>query len=175
MSEPFIAEIRIFGCNFAPRSWAFCNGQLLPIAQNTALFSLVGTTYGGDGRTTLGLPNLQGRAPMHPGNGPGLTNRRLGETGGTNTETLSAAQMPNHNHRASTTLAAANDDDPKPAAYMAGGPTAASKAYAPAGTTPDSTLLSLPSQGGNQAHNNLQPYLALNFCIALIGLYPSRS
>ena len=90
MSEPFVAEVKIYACNFAPRGWAFCNGQLLPIAQNTALFSLVGTTYGGDGRTTLGLPNLQGRAAMHPGNGPGLSSRRLGESGGRTTETLSA-------------------------------------------------------------------------------------
>ena len=98
MSEPFIAEIRIFGGNFAPRSWAFCDGQLLPIAQNTALFSLIGTTYGGDGRTTTGLPNLQGRAPMHPGRGPGLTSRRLGQNGGQETATLGEAQMPNHSH-----------------------------------------------------------------------------
>ena len=100
MSEPFLAEIRIFAGNFAPRNWAFCNGQLLPIAQNTALFSLIGTTYGGDGRTTTALPNLQGRAPMHPGNGPGLTPRRLGESGGTETITLTESQMPNHQHSA---------------------------------------------------------------------------
>ena len=98
MSEPFLAEIRIFAGNFAPRGWAFCNGQLLPIAQNTALFSLIGTTYGGDGRTTTGLPNLQGRAPMHPGRGPGLTARRLGESGGAETVTLSESQMPSHTH-----------------------------------------------------------------------------
>jgi len=98
VSEPFIAEIRIFAGNFAPRGWAFCNGQLLPISQNTALFSLIGTTYGGDGRTTTALPNLQGRAPMHAGNGPGLTSRRLGERAGTTTVTLSEAQMPNHTH-----------------------------------------------------------------------------
>ena len=98
MSEPFIAEIRIFAGNFAPRSWAFCNGQLLPIAQNTALFSLIGTTYGGDGRTTTALPNLQGKAPMHPGRGPGLTVRQLGQTGGSETVSLTEAQMPSHNH-----------------------------------------------------------------------------
>ena len=98
MSEPFIAEIRIFPFTFAPRGWAFCNGQVLPIAQNTALFSLIGTTYGGDGRTTLGLPNLMARAPMHPGRGPGLTQRRLGETGGTSTVTLTEAQVPAHSH-----------------------------------------------------------------------------
>lgn len=98
MSEPFIAEIRIFAGNFAPRGWAFCDGQLLPIAQNTALFSLIGTTYGGDGRTTTALPNLQGRAPMHPGRGPGLTSRRLGQKGGVETVTLTEAQMSSHNH-----------------------------------------------------------------------------
>jgi microcystin-dependent protein len=100
MSEPFIAEIRIFAGNFAPRSWAFCNGQLLPIAQNTALFSLVGTTYGGDGRTTFGLPNLQGRAPMHPGRGPGLTDRRLGQSSGVETVSVTEAQMASHSHTA---------------------------------------------------------------------------
>ncbi len=98
MSEPFIAEIKIFAGNFAPRGWAFCNGQLLPISQNTALFSLVGTTYGGDGRTTMGLPDLQGRTPMHPGRGPGLTSRRLGERGGSTTVTLNEAQMASHKH-----------------------------------------------------------------------------
>ena len=98
MSEPFIAEIRIFAGNFAPRSWAFCDGQLLPISQNTALFSLIGTTYGGDGRTTTALPNLQGRAPMHPGRGPGLTSRRLGEAIGTNDVILSQTQLPPHTH-----------------------------------------------------------------------------
>ena len=98
MSEPFVAEIRIFGGNFAPRGWAFCNGQLLPISQNTALFSIIGTTYGGDGRTTTALPNLQGRVPMHPGRGVGLTARRLGQIGGYETETLTEAQIPSHSH-----------------------------------------------------------------------------
>ena len=98
MSEPFVAEIRIFAGNFAPRGWAFCNGQLMPLAQNTALFSLVGTTYGGDGKSTFALPDLQGRAPLHPGQGPGLTNRRLGEKGGAATETLTQSQLPGHGH-----------------------------------------------------------------------------
>lgn len=174
MAEPFVAEIRIWALNFAPRGWAFCGGQLLPISQNTALFSLVGTTYGGDGRTTLGLPNLQGRAPMHPGNGPGLANRRLGETGGVETVTLAEAQMPNHNHalRAVTNpadLAAPSSD--RSLARSSGG-----FAYKAA----DSNLVDLspaavPDLGGGQAHNNLMPFLTLNFCIALVGLYPSRS
>ncbi len=176
MSEPFIAEIRIFAGNFAPRSWAFCNGQLLPIAQNTALFSLIGTTYGGDGRTTTALPNLEGRAPMHPGRGPGLTERRLGEKTGTETVTLSEAQIPSHSHtmRGSST-----------ANGVAGAPTNTSsfardlspRAYQ-ANTTAnlvDLASQSLSATGGGQAHSNMQPFLALNFIIALQGLYPSRS
>lgn len=171
MSEPFIGEIRIWACNFAPRNWAFCNGQLLPIAQNTALFSLLGTTYGGDGRTTFGLPNLQDRIPMHPGHGPGLTSRRLGDTGGTVAVTLSEAQMPAHAHSFQAS------PDPGEVASPAGAALARSvggAVYASA-----NNLVPLGSQlssvGGGAAHNNLQPYLALNICIALVGLYPSRS
>jgi len=119
MSEPFIAEIGIFAGNFAPRGWAFCNGQILPISQNTALFSLVGTTYGGDGRTTFALPNLQGRAPMHPGTGPGLTTRRLGQSGGVETVTLSEAQMPSHTHTMQASTGMALDDDPASDNYPA--------------------------------------------------------
>jgi len=106
MSEPFIAEIRIFAGDFAPRGWAFCDGQLLPVAQNTALFSLIGTTYGGDGRTTTALPNMQGRSPMHPGRGPGLTAKRLGQRGGVEAVTLSEAQIPSHSH----TLVGSNEE-----------------------------------------------------------------
>lgn len=175
MSEPFIAEIRMWGLSFAPRSWAFCNGQLLPIAQNTALFSLIGTTYGGDGRSTTALPNLEGRVPMHPGNGPGLTQRRLGQRGGATEEILNTTQMPNHSHEASTSLAPGNEDDPGATTYLAAGATAATLLYAPAGTTLDTAMAPLPNQGGGGAHNNLQPYLAINFCIALQGTYPSRS
>ena len=175
MSEPFIAEIRIFAGNFAPRGWAFCDGQLLPIAQNTALFSLIGTTYGGDGRTTTALPNLQGRAPMHPGRGPGLTARRLGEKVGTETVTLTEAQIPSHDHtlRGSTGLASP------------GGPTNTSSLARSRGgitayqTNTTANLVDLNSSalsttGGGQAHTNLQPFLTLNFIIALQGLYPSR-
>ena len=177
MADPFIAEIRMFACNFAPRGWAFCNGQLLQVSQNTALFSLIGTTYGGDGRTTTGLPNLQGRVPMHPGRGPGLTPRSLGQKGGATTETLSSNQMPNHRHVAGTSLSPANEDDPGATTYLAAGPTAATNVYAPAGTALDSSMAAaaLPDYGGNSAHNNLQPYLAINFCICLTGIYPSRS
>lgn len=177
MSEPFIAEIRIFAGNFAPRSWAFCNGQLLPISQNIALFSLIGTTYGGDGRTTTALPNLQGRAPMHPGRGPGLTSRRLGQKGGVETETLSEAQMPSHSHPANginaSQFASANTGDPSNAAPAG---VAAGSAYRSDNTTAvtmDSA--SLPNAGGGQDHKNMQPFLAMNFIIAWQGLYPSRS
>ena len=173
MSEPFIAEIRIFAGNFAPRGWAFCNGQLLPISQNTALFSLIGTIYGGDGRTTTALPNMQGRAPMHPGRGPGLTARRLGERGGTTEVTLTEAQMPNHNHAimASTSPASTGVPDSTTAIARSVG----ANIYSP--DAPDSGFAeaSLPAAGGSQAHNNLQPYLGINFIIALVGTYPSRS
>lgn len=172
MSEPFVAEIRIFAGNFAPRGWAFCNGQLLPISQNTALFSLIGTTYGGDGRTTTALPNLQGRAPMHPGRGPGLTARRLGERGGVDTVTLSEAQMPSHNHTLRADTASGNSRSPEnnSLARAAGG-----LAYTPSANLVPLNSQALPNTGGSQAHNNLQPFLTINFIIALVGLYPSRS
>jgi microcystin-dependent protein len=173
MSEPFIAEIRIFAGNFAPRGWSFCNGQLLPIAQNTALFSLVGTTYGGDGRTTLGLPNLQGRAAMHTGNGPGLTSRREGQMGGTTTVTLSANQMPQHTHGLQSTLTVGQDNDPTADSVPAG--SVGGALYAAPGTTVPMDADAMPPVGGGQAHANMQPYLVLNFIIALVGLYPSRS
>ena len=173
MSEPFIAEIRIFAGNFAPRGWAFCNGQLLPIAQNTALFSLIGTTYGGDGRTTTALPNLKGRAPMHPGRGPGLTSRRLGQRGGTEMVSLSEAQMPNHTHTINGQSGVANSNDPANRLWSRpfGGPVL----YAAPGTTVAMASQTTVNTGGSQPHNNLQPFLAMNFIIALVGLYPSRS
>lgn len=172
MSEPFIAEIRIFAGNFAPRGWAFCNGQLLPISQNTALFSLIGTTYGGDGRTTTALPNLQGRAAMHPGRGPGLTSRRLGQTGGTENETLTDAQMPQHNHG----LMAVNDvGEDRPAVGRGFSRSTGLLMYHSGGTEVAMANAALPVEGGSQPHNNLQPYLAINYIIALQGLYPSRS
>ncbi len=173
MSEPFIAEVRIFAGNFAPRGWAFCDGQLLPISQNTALFSLIGTIYGGDGRSTTALPNLQGRAPMHPGRGPGLTSRSLGQRGGSTTVTLSEAQIPSHTH----TLNAAN------ARAGVGTPTGnalnrsiGEQIYQNPVTSPIVNMSGemVGKTGGGQAHDNMQPYLGLNFIIALIGLYPSR-
>ena len=176
MSEPFIAEIRIFAGNFAPRSWAFCDGQLLPISQNTALFSLIGTTYGGDGRSTTALPNLQGRAPMHPGRGPGLTSRRLGQRGGSEMVTLSEAQMPNHTHTANginaSQFVSANTGDPNNAAPAGIAAGFGFRSDASGAVTMDNAAL--PLVGGSQSHNNMQPYLAINFIIALQGLYPSR-
>lgn len=173
MSEPFIAEIRIFAGNFAPRGWAFCNGQLLPISQNTALFSLIGTTYGGDGRTTTALPNLQGCAPMHPGRGPGLTERLLGQRGGTETETLSEAQMPQHTHNLMAINAPATTYAPGPANSLAR--SVGGNAFQSSASNTDLNADALESAGGGQPHNNMQPFLAMNFIIALTGLYPSRS
>ncbi len=173
MSEPFIAEIRIFPFTFAPRGWAFCNGQVLPIAQNTALFSLIGTTYGGDGRTTLGLPNLMARAPMHPGRGPGLTQRRLGETGGTSTVTLTEAQVPAHSHALKANLIDLGDTS-VPGTGVTFAQSAGGGLYQASSDT-QLAAGALASKGAGQAHNNLQPYLTVNFCIALTGLYPSRS
>ncbi|MGZ8186418.1 MAG: phage tail protein, partial [Methylobacter sp.] len=158
MSEPFIAEIKMFGGNFAPRGYAFCNGQLLSIAQNTALFSLLGTTYGGDGKTTFGLPNLQGRIPMHPGNGAGLTPRVLGEQGGEESVTLTTTQIPGHSHPLSgfngagnkNTVAGnslSNDAGNQSATYNTGAPNVAMAAN------------SVGVAGGSQPHNNIQPFL----------------
>lgn len=171
MSEPFIAEIRIFAGNFAPSSWAFCNGQLLPVAQNTALFSIIGTTYGGDGETTLGLPNLQGRAPMHPGRGPGLTNRRLGERTGTESVGLNESQIPSHTHSARGSENAGLTNTPLNNLVARGGGRGVNT-YLDADLSVGTSKRLMPT-GGGQSHNNVQPYLAMNFIIALQGLYPS--
>ena len=175
MSEPFIAEIRIFAGNFAPRGWATCSGQLLPIAQNTALFSLIGTTYGGDGRTTTALPNMQSRAPMHPGRGPGLTDRRLGEKSGVTTVTLSEAQMPSHSHTQQASQDIADLNAPASNRSLA-------RSNGGFGYQQNTTANLVPMApqavaniGGGQPHNNLQPVLVLNFIIALVGLFPSRN
>ncbi|NND73800.1 MAG: phage tail protein [Ilumatobacter sp.] len=175
MSEPFLAEIRIFAGNFAPRGWAFCNGQLLPIAQNTALFSLIGTTYGGDGRTTTQLPNLEGRAPMHPGRGPGLTARRLGEKTGVETVTLTEQQMPSHQHRVEAVQPSqfTIGDNLSPAGNYFARPQTGN-AYVDAGAQQAMAPQAIAQNGGSQAHTNMQPFLTLNFIIALVGLYPSR-
>ena len=176
MSEPFTAEIRIFAGNFAPRGWAFCNGQLLPVSQNTALFSLIGTTYGGDGRTTTALPDLQGKAPMHPGRGPGLTARRLGQRGGVEEVTLTEAQMPSHNHGLHGRTAigvAGNGNSNDPVNNFTSKPTSGF-AYAGGTKTPMASA-AVSNTGGSQPHNNMQPFLCMNFIIALAGLYPSKS
>lgn len=173
MADPFVAEIRIFPFNFPPRGWAFCNGQLMSIAQNTALFSLLGTTYGGDGRVTFGLPNLQGSAPIHPGQGPGLSQYDLGQTGGVESVTLPQSEMPAHNHGLR-----ANVIDPADTNNVSAN---ASFAVSTGGTlyqaAADVTLSNqaLPIAGGNLPHNNMMPYLTLNFCIALQGVFPPRS
>jgi microcystin-dependent protein len=172
MSEPFIAEIKIFAGNFAPRGFAFCNGALLPIAQNTALFSLIGTTYGGDGRTTTALPNLSGRAPMHPGSGPGLTSRTLGQKGGTETETLNSGQMANHSHSLRSHPFPGNASGPAGNTFAR---TVGAVPYTPSSNLVDMATQMLASTGGGQAHNNLQPFLTMNFIIALTGTFPSRS
>jgi microcystin-dependent protein len=174
MAEPFVAEIRMWALNFAPRGWAFCDGQLLPIAQNTALFSLVGTTYGGDGRTTLGLPNLQVRAPVHPGHGPGLTSRRLGESGGVNTVQLDLQKMSQHTHtmQASGLPAQLNaPDTDRGIARSSGGFAYQSNGTANLDNMAPEAVLAI---GGTQPHNNRQPLQVLTFCIALVGVYPSR-
>ncbi|MEM8994737.1 MAG: tail fiber protein [Acidobacteriota bacterium] len=174
MSEPFVAEIRIFAGNFAPRGWAFCNGQLLPVSQNTALFSLIGTTYGGDGRSTTALPNLQGRVPMHPGRGPGLTSRRLGQRGGSEMISLTEAQMPNHTHTAQGADEPANERTPGNTTETA---RPVGRGFFTYSTSNSNTvsMVSASNTGGSQPHNNLQPFIAMNFIIALVGLYPSRS
>ncbi len=175
MSNPFVAEIRIFPFNFAPKGWAFCDGQLLPISQNTALFSLLGTTYGGDGKTNFALPNLQGCAPMAPGQGPGLSNHDLGEAGGSDTVTLLATQMPAHTHALMANSVPATTKAPT-ANTSALARTSGGNAYHAADANVgamDPALIG--STGGGQAHNNLMPYLTLNFCIALQGVFPPRS
>jgi microcystin-dependent protein len=176
MSEPFLGEIRMFGGNFAPNGWALCNGQVLSISQNSALFSLLGTTYGGNGQTTFALPNLQGRVPMHWGQGPGLTPRSLGEMSGSETVTLLQNQMPAHTH-----LANANNTDGNSTAptgnLWANAVDANSQPVSSYGTVANTTMSpqAIGLAGGNQPHENMQPYLCVTFIIALQGIYPSRS
>ncbi|HEY9282023.1 MAG TPA: tail fiber protein [Pyrinomonadaceae bacterium] len=172
MADPFVAEIRIFPFNFAPKGWAFCNGQLLPLSQNTALFALLGTVYGGDGKSTFALPDLEGSAAMHPGQGQGLSLRDLGQIGGAETVTLLVSEMPIHTHflnaaggdvaesnnPGGNAMTRASNGNPYTATFTA--TTMAPQALAPA--------------GGSLPHNNMQPYLTLNFCIALQGVFPPR-
>jgi microcystin-dependent protein len=176
MSEPFIGEIKMVGFNFAPRGWAFCSGTLLPIAQNTALFSILGTTYGGDGRTTFGLPDLRGRSPMHAGNGPGLSNRTLGQRSGVETVTLTAGQMGSHSH--SWQVADELGDLTTPANNaLAQSPTGrgAYLLYEAGASTATMAPEVVADAGSGAAHANIQPALVVNFVIALQGLFPSRN
>ena len=171
MSEPFVGEIRMFAGNFAPRGWAFCDGQLLAVSQNDALFSLLGTIYGGDGRTTFGLPEMRGRIPVHPGSGPGLTPRRLGEKAGTEKETLTVNQLPSHRHAMQASTDAADNASPQ---GRVNAQSAVVDQYIQ--DDPDQALASaaVSSVGGSRSHTNLMPTLCINFIIALVGIYPSR-
>jgi microcystin-dependent protein len=165
MAEPFLSEIRIFSFNFPPKGWAFCNGQFLPINQNQALFSLLGTTYGGNGQTTFALPNLQGQVPIHEGDG-----HTLGEKGGSSSVTVNIQQLPQHIHGGACTNANATTNDPSNA-FLA----AANNLYTSPGSLTTMQPGSVTSVGGSQPHNNMMPYLVLNFCIALQGIFPSRN
>ncbi len=172
MADPFLAEIRIVPFNFAPKGWALCNGQLILISQNTALFALIGTTYGGNGQSTFALPDLRGRVPIHQGPGPGLTNRVHGASGGSAAVALDISQIPAHTHTVSASNDAARASAPGDGAWA---PSETSNAYR--GQNIDTTMSSqaLATVGSSQPHNNMPPYLALNFIIALQGIYPPRS
>lgn len=176
MANPFLAEIRIFPFNFAPKGWAFCDGQLLPISQNTALFALLGTTYGGNGTSTFALPNLQGCAPMQQGQGPGLSLRDLGETAGEQNVTLLQTEMPAHTHTVQASGSVANQLTPVANAW-ATGQKGFGSFYVPSApaTNVQMNPFGTSIAGGSQPHNNMMPYLTLNFCIALQGIFPARS
>lgn len=173
MSEPFLAEVRIVGFNFAPRGWAFCDGQILPINQNQSLYSLLGTTYGGDGRTSFALPDMRGRTPIHVGASNG-TDHRLGQKSGEETHTLAVNEMPSHDHglKASSELA----DTPIPTGNLLAS-SAPNEIYSAFASSQQAQLANgtVVNAGGGQAHNNMMPYLTINFCIALQGLFPSRN
>lgn len=172
MADPFVGEIRMFAGSFAPRGWAFCDGQLLAVSQNDALFSLFGTIYGGDGRTTFGLPDLRGRVPIHAGSGPGLSPRSLGSGSGSETETLAIPTLTAHSHayQASTHLA----DEAHPTGNVLAQPSAASP-YFPANPNVAMAATAVGDVGGGQSHANLMPFLCVNFIVALFGVYPSRN
>lgn len=174
--DPYIGEVRIVGFNFAPRGWALCQGQLMPISQNTALFSLLGTMYGGDGKTTFGLPDFRDIAPMSWGSAPGLTERYEGETGGSSTVTLITNQLPSHSHVAKASGNPGATNVPTGGVWAAtGGPRGGIPMYTTASAPAVMNVGALTPQGQSTPHNNMQPYLTLNFIIALQGVYPTRS
>ena len=174
MSQPFIGQVIRFAGNFAPRGWALCEGQLLPITSNTALFSLLGTIYGGDGRSTFGLPDLRGRVPVHPGRGPGLLSYTLGAKGGVETVTLATSQIPSHNHLVESVSADGNQ--PKPGGHLPASESGTvSDLYSNADADGTMKASMITHTGGGKNHENRQPYLTVNYIIALVGLYPSRS
>ncbi len=172
MSEPFVGEIRMFAGNFAPRGWAFCDGQLLAVSQNDALFSLLGTIYGGDGRTTFGLPDLRGRIPLHAGTGPGLSARRLGSKSGAENETLTTNQLASHTHDWNAGTAAATGGAP---AGKITATTANITLYREVDQTVNLDANTIGNTGGSGSHTNLMPTLCIHFIIALVGIYPSRN
>ena len=172
MADPFVAEIRIFPFNFPPKGWAWCDGQLLPLSQNTALFSLLGTTYGGNGKSNFALPDLQGSFPMHPGQGPGLSQHDLGERSGSETVTLQQSEMPAHLHAVNTVSGAASVATPSSAVMLGGAPT---RPYSNENANAAMSGVALGVAGGGQPHNNMPPYLTFYFNIALQGVFPPRS
>jgi microcystin-dependent protein len=173
MSSPFVGEIRMFGGSFAPAGWMFCAGQLVPISENETLFNLIGTTYGGDGQSTFGLPDLQGRVPVHVGSG-----FQLGQNGGTESVTLTTQQIPGHNHTANTTAAGGTTNVPNNTTIFADtGTTNAITTYLPFANVSQQALLpaELTNTGGNQPHDNMQPYLVVSYIISMFGIFPSQN
>jgi len=177
MAEAFLGEIRMVGFTYAPRGWAFCNGQLLPISQNNALFALLGTTYGGDGQYTFGLPDFRGRVPIHPGQSPGTSNRQLGEQGGVENVTLLAQQMPFHSHNVNVSTTEANASSPQGNFNaVSTDPNSLNVVNSYSGSANGNLNPSAISpSGGNQPHENVQPFTCVNFIIALEGIFPSRN
>jgi microcystin-dependent protein len=174
MADPFVAEIRIFPFNFAPKGWAWCDGTLLPLSQNTALFSLLGTTYGGNGKSNFALPDLRGAVPMHPGQGPGLSLHDLGETGGSDTVTLLESEIPVHGHQLFAASENADLRGPGPSLVLANTDPGLGYAPASAGALQAMAAEVVTPAGGDQPHNNLMPYLTFYFCIAMQGVFPPR-
>ncbi len=174
MADPFVAEIRIFPFNFAPKGWAWCDGQLMPISQNTALFSLLGTTYGGDGKSNFALPDLQGSAPMHPGQGPGLSLHDLGETGGSETVSLLESEIPAHSHTMKASVENATQGTLTPNITLASSVSGSLYQSNVNSNLVNMNFQALAPAGGNQPHNNMMPYLTLYFNIALQGVFPPR-